>query len=477
MKSLVFLAALSVSQVGLSSENKYQNENENENELDDEQTEVAKNGTHQYDAQSLEEEIATIKGKIAANESLAESFEKRENLYLQGVFRNKIEELSVKLASKEKLHTHLKAQPNLQDLDARPSSDKLHLPSQNPSFAEPGCFSSFFGVLEIFKDFFSYDCSPHALTSACPDTLTSACSNTLTSGYSKALTSQITKVILPLKNPSIKSKNFLKTIDGKKIYYDYSPPRDESLGVVVLFHGNGFTGENWNPKILDFFKEQGLGVLTPTIRFYSDTSLERDGNINKSILFDTEAVFNFLYRKQNIDPKKIVAFGFSLGGAYATSFAHYFRTPLILQNAWGELAQIADRLGPAWQKIFSEYQSKDYFPNRNYNLRTYEEFGYEFDGLAQDLGSNIRKLEEERYQDDPINVAIVYAWKDKLMEGRRGAHRLFEARYGHETKNKKDPRIIRLNGDHSAYFTKSKEAKKALLRFLRENKITPSMEV
>ena len=122
-------------------------------------------------------------------------------------------------------------------------------------------------------------------------------------------------------------------------------------------------------------------MIMPTIRAYSNSS-SMDGEFNKSLLFDTEAVIDFLCTSENIPLNKIVSFGFSLGGAYAATTAHYFGTPLILQNAWQNLQAIVnDKLPPLgcfdFPTIFEHYEREDFFEWKG-DLRAYAKQGFSF---------------------------------------------------------------------------------------------------
>lgn len=264
----------------------------------------------------------------------------------------------------------------------------------------------------------------------------------------------------------------LSTIDGNEIQVSYVPPIG-NRGVVILYHANCMTGRNWeNTFEFDFLaNELGLGVIMPTIRAYSNAS-SMDKNFNRSLLFDTEAVVNFLLNMQNIPKDKIVSFGFSLGGAYAATTAHYFRTPLILQNAWQNLqTMVSDHLGSSgyYASIFQHYENEDFF-DFDGDLRAYTQFGYTFDRFDQDFGNNIRKLRLENTQPDAIDVMIIFARDDEMMGGADGAWNLYNARYPNK-KRIDYQRFVGVDGGHLHQFARSEYSKYQVKNFLLQNGI------
>ena len=285
--------------------------------------------------------------------------------------------------------------------------------------------------------------------------------------------SQITQAIFPLNEGTHKDRISLKTIDNQIISADYVPPDLPSKGVVVMYHGNAFTSKNWKQtEEYKFFRRHGLGVMMPTIRAYSNAS-SMDRQFNKSLLFDTEAVINYLVNDAGIPLSKIVSFGFSLGGAYAATTAHYFRTPLILQNAWQNVQSIvSENLRSIWcfdfPSIFEHYEREDYF-TWNSSLRAYALKGIFFEQLVQDFGDNVRKLSLEKEREDPIDVLILYGKSDQLMNGFEGALKLYDARY--PTKAQMKRRLIGLSGNHQQLFASSKIGRHSVTSFLYDNQM------
>ncbi|MFK7827364.1 MAG: hypothetical protein AB8G05_24685 [Oligoflexales bacterium] len=270
----------------------------------------------------------------------------------------------------------------------------------------------------------------------------------------------------------------LRTVDNHEIRATYVPPITKDKGVVILYHGNSFVGKTWeNTSEYRFFRKLGLGVIMPTIRVYSDPTTNTM-EFNKSLLFDTEAVVNFLVIEKKIPVNKILSFGFSLGGAYATTTAHYFRTPLILQNAWQNVPTIVSDNLPSypcldWSSIYENFENEDYF-QCDTDLRLYKKYGYSFHQLTQDFGDNKRKLTLERNRKNRIDVMILYGIEDQLMGGYQGALKLFEARY--DSKLPLQRRLIGLEGDHQVQFASSRIGKAQVFNFLFENNLLGNID-
>ncbi|MFC1497255.1 alpha/beta hydrolase [Verrucomicrobiota bacterium] len=112
----------------------------------------------------------------------------------------------------------------------------------------------------------------------------------------------------------------IKTEDGETIagWFVSAPERDQKSACTVLFcHGNaGDIGDR--PDSIMTFHKMGLNVLIFDYRGYGDSSGKPT---EKGTYLDAKAVWEYLTKEKNIDGKKIVIFGRSLGGAIATWLA------------------------------------------------------------------------------------------------------------------------------------------------------------
>ena len=290
----------------------------------------------------------------------------------------------------------------------------------------------------------------------------------------------------PKLNLRVKQGSYLlDTIDGRSISVDYFPPVYEQRGVVILFHGNELVEYKWeNTEVFRFFRSIGLGVVIPKIK-----SSIMKGNFNRSLMFDTEAVINFLVKIHNIkkvrDLKsiKILAFGYSLGSTYATYIASYFRTPLMLQNACEKSEDIIEQWGKYKSRaILSQLRNEDFvsFYDEE-NLRYYEEAvlrmyeGYTFQDLKQDFGNNIRKISKEKQTDSPIDLMILYSGRDFNCGGYQNSIDLFKSRYG--DKYVENNRLYIDEDGDPTQFPNNSVAKLKVLDFLTDNELIPRIEL
>jgi hypothetical protein len=106
----------------------------------------------------------------------------------------------------------------------------------------------------------------------------------------------------------------LETKDKRKVDALYVPGRNksETRPTAVLFHPNGATLDGMN-YFAEYFKEKGLSVVMVTIGGYH-TSAPGTRPTELSTYHDAQAAIDFARTK---GAKKILAFGFSLGGTLA----------------------------------------------------------------------------------------------------------------------------------------------------------------
>lgn len=108
-----------------------------------------------------------------------------------------------------------------------------------------------------------------------------------------------------------------ETQDGVRLWAWFLKPRGEPKGTVIHFHGNA---QNISTHILGSYwlTEFGYQVLVFDYRGYgkSQGGVSREGTIR-----DGRAALDYVLSREDVDPKRIVAFGQSLGGAVATIVA------------------------------------------------------------------------------------------------------------------------------------------------------------
>jgi len=109
---------------------------------------------------------------------------------------------------------------------------------------------------------------------------------------------------------------FVTTQDGYKIHgwYIKSP---EAKATVLFFHGNAGNLSNRLEKIL-MFHQIPLNVFIIDYRGYGKS----EGRPSEAGMYkDAEAAFDYLITREDVDSKKIIAYGASLGGVVAIDLA------------------------------------------------------------------------------------------------------------------------------------------------------------
>ncbi len=134
----------------------------------------------------------------------------------------------------------------------------------------------------------------------------------------------------------------LETQDGLRLLAWWRPPGDDTLPVLLFFHGNaghiGYRGEKLRPYL-----DRRWGVLLVAWRGYS-------GNPGKptepGLYADGRAALAFL-GERGIPPSRQVAYGESLGAAVAVEMARATRFgAVVLEAPFTSIADIAQAMYP-----------------------------------------------------------------------------------------------------------------------------------
>jgi len=133
------------------------------------------------------------------------------------------------------------------------------------------------------------------------------------------------------------------TEDGLELGAFFMPPPDENAATLVLFHGNaGHIGH----RVLKAatFHMFGMGVLLVEYRGYGGNpgSPTEDG-----LYMDGRAAMDFLIRRENIAPEKIVLYGESLGSGIAVQMATEFpAAAMVLETPFTSTGNLAAEIYP-----------------------------------------------------------------------------------------------------------------------------------
>jgi uncharacterized protein len=145
----------------------------------------------------------------------------------------------------------------------------------------------------------------------------------------------------------------LKTKDGVNLDGWYIPA-DSAKATLLFCHGNaGNIGDRL--ESIAQFHRLGLAVFIFDYRGYGKSTGRPD---EKGTYLDAEAAWDYLTIEKGIDPKTIVIFGRSLGGAIATWLAAQHRPgALIVESSFTSVPDVAARHYPYLPvRFLSRYQ-------------------------------------------------------------------------------------------------------------------------
>ena len=152
----------------------------------------------------------------------------------------------------------------------------------------------------------------------------------------RLLSAQPSHIGLSFENISFETKDKLR-LSGWFI------PQENARGVLLFCHGNaGNIGHRL--ESIQVFHQLGLEIFIFDYRGYGQSEGKP---IERGTYEDVEAAWHYLVEERQVDPKKIVVFGRSLGGAVASWLASR-HTPgaLILESTFTSLPDIAATLYP-----------------------------------------------------------------------------------------------------------------------------------
>eukprot|EP01083_Nonionella_stella_P043139 116431_1 len=139
----------------------------------------------------------------------------------------------------------------------------------------------------------------------------------------------------------------------------------ESVPTIIYFHGNMMTVESSVGVVFNIRRHlnKNVNVFVWDYRQYG-----LSGGIypnERTMLQDSKAAFDYVLKQEEVDPKKVFAFGESLGGAVAIQFVEKYWNLLagaIFQNTFTEFSEKVSRTMPPELKS-TEWKSIDRIGN------------------------------------------------------------------------------------------------------------------
>nr|CAG4641881.1 EOG090X09ZU [Eurycercus lamellatus] len=146
---------------------------------------------------------------------------------------------------------------------------------------------------------------------------------------------------------------YIKSLDSTKLHaYFILQPQPQLCKTILFFHGNAGNIGHRLPNAKGLFKHLQANVLLVEYRGYGLS----EGVPSESGLYkDAQAALNYLHSRQDIDPRQIIVFGRSLGGAVAIDLANNKANNskiacLIIENSFSSIPDMAKQIIP-WKGL------------------------------------------------------------------------------------------------------------------------------
>ena len=133
----------------------------------------------------------------------------------------------------------------------------------------------------------------------------------------------------------------IKTSGGGAVGLFLPSPASGPAALMMFTHGNGELADFWVDEF-DVAREWGFGILLVEYPGYGGAP---GSPSEKSIMDSTRALYDWAAKDPRVDPKRIVAWGRSLGGGAAAQLAvDRPVAAMILESAFTSVADFAARL-------------------------------------------------------------------------------------------------------------------------------------
>lgn len=192
---------------------------------------------------------------------------------------------------------------------------------------------------------------------------------------------------------------------------------------MLLFHGNGMISDEYEATA-EWFAQKGYNSLAFTIRGYPGSEGSSD-ELPVASALDTEAAIRFLVQDKQIPYDKICAYGYSLGGFYATYAARHFPIGgLILKSSPTTVSDLIRNVAPSRILLTDSIVKsvEESFTQKHNGIPYTTSLGL-FENMVQiPLNSldNLENLQNNQIQ----NLMIIYGTLDTLTGGVDGAKKL-----------------------------------------------------
>ena len=246
-----------------------------------------------------------------------------------------------------------------------------------------------------------------------------------------------------------------QTRDGVMLSGYWHESEYDSVPTVIFFHGNNMSAESaapWGELYKMYFH---CNFLLVEYRGYGISGGVAAGpNAELEAYYDAEAALQFVCSK-NVDESKIIAHGYSLGGAYAAALGYFFHVPfVVLQNAFLDLTCVAthaskivpiEMIKPSITAAYKEGSSDPLtiFPTAR--------------PLHTDCFNNLKKVQ------GIIGKILVIQGIDDHLIAEESGKQFVEARY--KKKEKQEAHLITVQGGHNFGSLLRKENTVAFGRF------------
>ncbi|MFZ0564693.1 MAG: alpha/beta fold hydrolase [Chlamydiales bacterium] len=229
---------------------------------------------------------------------------------------------------------------------------------------------------------------------------------------------------------------------------------EEPSPTVILFHGNSSRADlQIDNPVFNYYREKGFNILAVEYRGYG--ICEGVASTRKQEIqayYDAEAAFRFLRDQKNIDPRRMLAHGVSLGGAYAAFLAQKVKS-VVLDHTFSSFPAVASHASKIGLRS-TIYICQKAFPH----LRDGE--------FETDLFDNVRKVRNMEGE-----LLVIRGEEDELMKLEFGDE-LIQSRYSEQEVQAR--RLLTIPGNHSQGFLTfcNEEYRRVFDRFLQESELT-----